>query len=178
MTIGTLAIYLGASEWDGPVSIHEMLSTKNRKLLPFVQDYRIHLIAPGQMEDEEFLKFKTDFGKVLQYIKYSKDKDKLYDLTHQGDRFRDVDIASANLISVATGSELKLEARGGRIDMCKAIDEMRQESRNEARREDRQEGFLEALAGLVQKGLLPLADAAKEAGLSPDEFQTKTSGMR
>ena len=102
----------------------------------------------------------------------------LYDLTHQGDRFRDVEIASANLINVVTGSELQLEARGGRIDMCKAIDEMRQESRNEARREDRQEGFLEALAGLVQKGLLPLADAAKEAGLSPDEFQTKTSGMR
>ena len=57
--------------------------------------------------------------------------------------------------------------------MCKAIDEMRKESRNEGR----QEGFLEALAGLVQKGLLPLADAAKEAGLSPDEFQAKASEL-
>ena len=169
MPVITLAIYLGASEWDGPMSIHEMLSTKNRKLLRFVQDYRIHLIAPGQMEDEEFLKFKTDFGKVLHYIKYSKDKEKLYDLTHQGNRFRNVDPDSANLINVVTGSELKLEVKEGQVDMCKAIDEMRKESRSEGR----QEGILEALAGLVQKGLLPLADAAKEAGLSPNEFQAK-----
>ena len=37
---------------------------------------------------------------------------------------------------------------------------------------------MEALAGLVKKGLLSLSDAAKEAGMSPDEFQMKTAGMK
>jgi predicted HTH domain antitoxin len=37
---------------------------------------------------------------------------------------------------------------------------------------------MEALASLVKKGLLSLADAAKEAGMSPDEFQMKTAGMK
>ena len=174
MPVITLAIYLGASEWDGPMSIHEMLSTKNEHLLRFVQDYRIHLIAPANMADEDFLKFKTDFGKVLQYIKYSKDKEKLYRITHEGERFKDVEQESADLINVVTGSELKYEVKGGRVNMCTAIDEMRKESRSEGRNE----GVLEILASLVKDGILTLADAAKRAGLSPTEFQAKTAGMK
>ena len=106
------------------------------------------------MEDEEFWKFKTDFGKVLHYIKYSKDKEKLYDLTHQGDRFRNVDPDSANLINVVTGSELKLEVKEGQVDMCKAIDEMRKESRSEGRQEGIQEGRREGMREGKDEGIL------------------------
>ena len=173
----TLVIYLGASEWDGPRSLHEMLSTKNEHLLRFVLDYRIHLIAPAHMADEDFLKFQTDFGQVLQYIKYSKDKEKLYQVTHEGTRFQKLDEDSANLINAITGSKLKFEVKGGKVNMCTAIDEMRKESRNEGIREGikegRQEGVLETLAGLVKEGILTMADAAKRAGLSPAEFQAK-----
>ena len=174
MPVITLVVYLGASEWDGPMSIHDMLSTKNKQLQRFVPDYRIHLIAPAQMENEDFLKFKTDFGKVLQYIKYSKDKEKLYQIIHEGDRFRNIDKESADLINVVTRSELEYEVKGGRVDMCTAIDEMRKESKNEGRNE----GVLETLASLVKDGILPIAEAAKRAGLTPAEFQAKISDMK
>ena len=117
-----------------------MLSTKNEHLLRFVPDYRIHLIAPAHMADEDFLKFQTDFGQVLQYIKYSKDKEKLYQVTHEGNRFQELDEDSANLINAITGSKLKLKVEGGKVNMCTAIDEMRKESRNEGIKEGRQEG--------------------------------------
>lgn len=156
-----------------------MLSTKNEHLLRFVPDYRIHLIAPAHMADEDFLKFQTDFGQVLQYIKYSKDKEKLYQVTHEGTRFQKLDEDSANLINAITGSKLKFEVKGGKVNMCTAIDEMRKESRNEGIREGikegRQEGVLETLASLVREGILTMADAAKRAGLSPAEFQAKMS---
>ena len=74
MPVITLVIYFGASKWDGPMSIHEMLSTQNEQLLRFVPEYRINLLAPAQISKEDFSKFKTDFGKVLAYIKYSRDK--------------------------------------------------------------------------------------------------------
>lgn len=143
MSVITLVIYFGASDWDGPMSIHEMLSTKNEKLLRFVPDYRIHLIAPTGIGDEDFLKFKTDLGKVLQYIKYSKDKEKLLNITHEGERFRNIDEESAALINVITGSNLKFKARGGKVDMCTAIDDMREESKAEGRVEGRAEGRAE-----------------------------------
>ena len=87
---------------------------------------------------------------------------------------KDVEQESADLINVVTGSELKYEVKGGRVNMCTAIDEMRKESRSEGRNE----GVLETLASLVKKGLLSLADASKEAELSPAEFQAKTAGMK
>ena len=139
-----------------------------------------------RLTSEEFLKFKTDFGKVLQYIKYSQDKEKLYQITHEGDRFRDIDKESADLINVVTRSELRYEVKGGRVDMCTAIDEMRKESRNEGldegwkegRKEGRIEGVLETLASLVKDGVLTIAEAAKRADLTPAEFQAKISDMK
>ena len=65
--------------------------------------------------------------------------------------------------------------------MCLAIDEMREESRSEGRiegrREGKIEGSLETLVHLVQKGLLPICDAATEANLTPDEFSLKMKGF-
>ena len=181
MPVITLVIYFGSSEWDAPMSIHEMLSTNNEQLLQFVPDYRINLIAPAQMTDEDFLKFSTDFGKVLQYIKYSKDKEKLQEIIHKDDRFRCIDEDSANLIFVTTNSKFHYETQGGQVDMCKAIDDMRNEAMeigwNKGLNEGRNEGILETLTNLVKKDLLSLADAAREAGLSVGEFQKKTSGM-
>ena len=34
----TLVVYFGSSEWDGPMTIHEMLSTQNPAILDLVQD--------------------------------------------------------------------------------------------------------------------------------------------
>ena len=134
MPVITLAIYMGPFEWDGPMSIHEMLSTKDEHLLRFVPDYRINLIAPARIGNEDFLKFKTDLGKVLQYVKYSEDDEKLLEITGEGDRFRNIDEDSANLINITTGSKLQYEAKGGHVDMCKAIEDMRKHSREEGER--------------------------------------------
>ena len=62
------------------MSIHEMLNTADQALLRFVPDYRINLIAPAQVPDEDFEKFTTDFRDVLQFIKCSKDEESLSQL--------------------------------------------------------------------------------------------------
>ncbi len=49
----------------------------------------------------------------------------LYQITHEGVYFRDIDKESANLINVVTRSELKYEIKGGRVDMCTVIDKMK-----------------------------------------------------
>ena len=143
---------------------------------------------------------------MLQFIKYSDDKDKLAEATKSIDRFRRMDPESIGLINAVTGSNLKIEVNEeGKVDMCTAIDEMRKESRNEGRieghregkiegrregkieghregkiegrREGKIEGSLETLVHLVQKGLISLYDAASEADLTPDEFSLKMKGI-
>ncbi len=56
MPVITLVIYFGSDAWDGPMCIHDMLNTADRRLLRFVPDYRINLIAPALVPDEDFVK--------------------------------------------------------------------------------------------------------------------------
>ena len=53
----------------------------------------------------------------------------------------------------------------GKVDMCKAIEEMRRDSKEEGKREGRLEGRLEArhelLSALVSKGLLSPEEASR-----------------
>ena len=70
----TLVIHFGAEEWDGPLSLHEMMEGKDTELLKYVQDYRIHLIDPSKLTKEQLGKFSTSLREVLGYIKYSGDK--------------------------------------------------------------------------------------------------------
>ena len=73
----TLVLHFGANEWDGPLSLHEMMAVKNESLLNFVQDYQIHLIDPAKLSKEDLERFSTSLREVIGYIKYSKDKKRL-----------------------------------------------------------------------------------------------------
>ena len=58
-----------------------------------------------------------------------------------------------------------------KIDMCKAIDDMMQDSREEGKAEGRTEGILFALTGLVRDGVLSIKDAAFRANMTESAFE-------
>ena len=62
--------------------------------------------------------------------------------------------------------------------MKEAVERVFRKELEEKRQEGRQEGILETLSVLVKDGILSLTDAAKRAGLSPAEFQSKMAEMR
>ena len=136
-------LFLKDTEWDGPTHLREMFDDTEAQLLSFVPDYRINLLAPSRIPKEDFEKFRTDVGPLLEYIKNQKDKEKLDKIMHENDRFRSVDSETASLINTVTGSRLKYDIREEKIDMCKAIDDMRKESKEEGRTEGRLEGRAE-----------------------------------
>ena len=170
MPVITLVIYFGASEWDGPICIHDMLNTNNKRLLSFVPDYRINLIAPAQVPDEDFEKFSTDFRDVLQFIKCSKDEEALSRLAEDNERFVRMNPETAELINLITDSKLKLTVEEGTVNMCQAIQQMRERSKADGM----VEGRLDTLVSLVKKNRLTLQEAAEEAEMTVDEFVKKT----
>jgi len=93
------------------------------------------------MENSDFEKFQTDFGKVLKYIKYSGDKDMLHEITHESDAYKSIDNDSAILMNAVTGSKLKIKAEEGKVDMCKAIDDMRKDSWEQGKEEGITQGI-------------------------------------
>lgn len=123
----TLVIYFGDAEWDGPTRLHDMFSEVDPELLPFIPDYRINLIAPAHMSEGDFQKFQTNLGRVLEFIKYSRDKDKLQAAVNNDVGYRSMDVDSFELIRLTTHSDLKAEEKEGKVDMCIAIQEIRAE---------------------------------------------------
>lgn len=127
----TLVIYWGPDRWDGPLSLKEMYAAADDVIMQYVPDYKINWIAPEQMTDEEIKEFKTSLKEVMLYIKYSKDKNKLQEIAQKDSNFLSMDRQAAEVINATTNSNLKYPEGKETINMCLAIEEMRNESRLE-----------------------------------------------
>ena len=83
------------------------------------------------MSDEEINRFHTDLREVLLYIKYSKEKEKLMELLKNDTGFRNLKTETAIMLNTLTNSELKINEEREETSMCLAIDELREEAKQE-----------------------------------------------
>ena len=169
----TLTLYFGADEWTAPKDLHSMLSA-DKEILPFVDNYHLHLIAPAEIADNEFTKFHTELSLALRFIKQSKNKNKLKELINEDTSFRSVSKKTADLVNVVTKSNLHYDDREERVDMCEAIEGIRNDARAEGVEKGRVEGTLKTLISLVKDGILTITEAASRANMTVAEFEAKT----
>jgi predicted transposase YdaD len=97
-------------------------------------------VAPAEFQENEYKKFHTPLGQVLEYIRVSKDKEKLDQLLQKDPIYSKMERDSANLINTVTNSKLTYMEEGNVIDMCKAIEDMRADAKAEGIEEGRAEG--------------------------------------
>ena len=139
----TLVIHFGAEEWDGPLSLHEMMSTRDMELLSFVENYRIHLIDPAKLTEEQLNKFSTSMREVIGYIKYSKNKDKLLEFLRT-DTHRSIEMNAVRVIKTITNTPIEVSEEEEEIEMCKAIEDLIAESEARGRAEGEVRGIFNA----------------------------------
>lgn len=163
LPVVTLVVYFGANEWDAPKSIHDMLLVQDERILAYAPDYRINLIAPEEISDSEFAKFHTGLSAVLKYIKYSRDKNKLNAVLSEDVSFRSVSRKTADVINTVTGSNLRFKDGEEYVDMCKAIEDMRNDAVHE--------GAAEIAKNLLKIGKLTYEEIASMTGLTLEEVQ-------
>ncbi|MCM1493955.1 MAG: Rpn family recombination-promoting nuclease/putative transposase [Muribaculaceae bacterium] len=124
----TLVIYFGPEGWDAPLSLKEMYSSTDSRILAYAPDYHVNLIAPREMSDEDIYKFHSNLREVMLYIKYSKDREKLDKIIEEDLNFQSLERQAADVINIVTGSKLKYPEGKGDVNMCLAIQQMREES--------------------------------------------------
>ena len=124
----TLVIYFGSDSWDAPLSLKEMYSAVDDAILSHTPDYHVNLIAPKEMSDDEINEFHSNLREVMLYIKYSKDKQTLNKIVKEDIKFQSMERQAAEVINVVTGSKLKYPDGKGDVNMCLAIQQMREES--------------------------------------------------
>ena len=162
----TLVLHFGANEWDGPLSLHEMMAVQDKKLLSYVQNYQIHLIDPAKIRPEDLDKFSTSLRDVLGYIKYSRDKEELSEFLDSNPHMV-VEANAARVIKAVTHTPFEIPEGEEVIDVCKAVEEMM----NEREEIGKAEGVLTTLIGLVRDGILSIKDAALRANMSESAFK-------
>ena len=55
-------MYFGDKPWDGPRSLFDMLDVWDERLYRFLSDYKLNLVSPADMAEEESEKFHTELG--------------------------------------------------------------------------------------------------------------------
>ncbi len=131
LPVMTLTVFYSAEEWDGPLTLREMYSGLEDAVMQHVPDYRVNLIAPGNMTEYEIGEFQSSLKEVLLYIKYSKDKEKLQEVTQKYKNFRSLERQAADVINAVTNSKSKYQKEQEAVDVCMALEEMKMDSKRE-----------------------------------------------
>ncbi len=126
----TVTIYFGPEEWNGPLSLFEMMNVSDPDVLACMDNYHVRLIAPAQMLDEEIMKFRSSLREVMLFIKYSKDRENLSRVLEANEeRFREVERRAADVIETITNAGIKYDESEEVVNVCQAIREIRMEER-------------------------------------------------
>uniref|UniRef100_UPI004056A1B1 Rpn family recombination-promoting nuclease/putative transposase n=1 Tax=Agathobacter sp. TaxID=2021311 RepID=UPI004056A1B1 len=141
----TFVLYAGKEPWDGPFCLHDILDFTDipDKLKGMASDYKINIIDIHRFMHTEV--FRTDVKQVFDFIRCSDDKRKLLELVEGDVYYRQMEEDAFEVVTKYTNSKeivqmKEYKAEGGRKDMCKAIRDLMDDSREEGREEGRQEG--------------------------------------
>ena len=167
-----LVIHFGAEEWDGPLSLHEMMPIRDMEILSYVENYRIHLIDPAKLTEEELNKFSTSMREVMGYIKYSNNKEKLLDFLRT-DTHKSIEMNAARVIKTITKTPIKISEEKEGIEMCQAIEELIAESEARGEVRGKAEGMIEMCLemNIPKKGIIKrLQDKLNISMQQADEY--------
>ena len=164
----TFVLYYGEEDWDGSRDLHGIIDFSQipEELQEFVQNSQVHLIEVRKMTDTSV--FRTDIRQVFEFIRCAGDKDALKQLAKQDPGFQNMEEDAYQMLALYAKAENLIGKvaeykKGGKVNMCKALEDMVEEGRQEGR----QEG--------MQKGIQVLVETCKELGISHADTVRKVS---
>jgi len=161
----TLVLYYG-EDWDGAKSLHSLLDFMDipREFYGLVNEYNMHICEVRKFEDTDV--FQTDLKQVFDFIKYSKDPEKLYELVMKDSAYQELDEDTYEIIAEYTKSKELMEIKkqkqeGGTVNMCEAITELIQRGR--------MEGVMQGITQGIEQGMQALIETCIEFGSTRKE---------
>ncbi len=129
LPVVTITIYWNSGKWDGPRTLHEMFDIVDERITKYVSDYKLNLIVPDEIED--FTKFATELKNVFEFVGISNDKNELKQFC-KNEIGTEISYEAANLLNECFDAHIKTEnSKGGKVKLCKGIEDWANESREE-----------------------------------------------
>ena len=123
----TIVIYFSHKKWRGYRNFIDMVDISDPKIKDYLIDYKLNIIEPNFMTENDFEKFKTEIGLVLESIKYSNDKNKFLKSIQNKKDYKNMSVDTVELINSVTNLELNYKEKEGRVNMCKAIEDLKKD---------------------------------------------------
>ena len=123
----TATIYLGEEPWTGPRELHDVLEFPDERLKKFVPNYKLNLIDPHEIPDEDFTKLgERDLGFFMRVLKHQREGAAkiLYE-----PKYEQVDLEAASAANDIAKLGLKIVVEKGAANMCRSMKEHDQETR-------------------------------------------------
>jgi hypothetical protein len=163
----TLVLYFGTQDhWTAPQTLKGLINVPNY-LDKYVNDIKINVYEIAWLDDETINKFTSDFRLVAKFFSDKRKGSK--EIMKDATTIKHVD-AVLKLLSAMTGDyeyeDVILSVERKVTNMC----EIAQSLINQGREEGLIEGTVTALAELVRKDRLTIAEAAQCAGMSEETF--------
>ena len=117
----TLVVFFSPKEWDGPRSLREMMASKDAAIRSMLPDYQIHLVSPAELSKADFGRFHTSLGDVLEFIKYSMDKEKLMEWLEEEKQDLVLGQKEVEVLNACVNADLRIQPEEEGVKMCKAI---------------------------------------------------------
>lgn len=150
----TLVVYWGQEDWDAPCSLHEMFADTDEKVLGFINDYRINLVNPHRMQEEDFEKLGESLSMVMRFIKASASEKQMRELLERFVKeYSELERDAAEVIAVCTNIEIEVEEKGEVIDMCKAWEEHWESGREQGMKQGEAKGLEQGVKQGIKQGV-------------------------
>ncbi|GFI46052.1 hypothetical protein IMSAGC019_01365 [Lachnospiraceae bacterium] len=152
----TFVLYYGEEAWDGARDLHGLLNFSGipEELKEKVSNYQLHIVEVRRLESTDM--FRTDVKQVFDFIRFSRDKQKIKELLDQEQAYGLLDEEAYDMVAAYAGEGETMfkwkekHKEGGKVNMCQGIREWladeRMEGRIEGKEEGRAEGILEGKA--------------------------------
>ena len=148
----TICIYYGEEEWDGPFSLADMLKIPE-DFQDAVSDYQMHLV---QVRDSENLRFQNpDVRTVFEVSRniFKKEYGKIEEIYREQDIDSELGIVIGSITDSRELINLALKRKGGRMNMCTALEELKREEIQEGIQQGELRAKREIVVALAAMGL-------------------------
>lgn len=158
-----ITLYLGMEKWDAPISLHEMFADVDEQLKCFIPDYKIALLSPLDLTLDDLNKLDTDLREFFGAIKYSNSWKEFENFILGNPAFENMDNETLSAINLFTGANIKLDKKGGKTNVCKAIRDMREQERAEGIEQGIEQGIAKEFIENVESLKLSLEISLEQA---------------
>jgi predicted transposase/invertase (TIGR01784 family) len=134
----------------------------------YINDYELNLIIPSEIKDVE--KFKTELNLVVKALAMRNDEEGFKKLIVQKE-YSSIDEKTADVICELTAMK-RIKAEGGRINMCKAVEKIKEEAREEGIKK----GKYNIIVKMMKNGM-PDDMLIQYCGISSDELDKYKKGL-